>query len=154
MTQNTEVDWSEIDEQTHQEMVKGELNHPNFKKWFSGLLKETTVTVTFFKVNGEQRIMDCTLDESKIPNEKLPKGTSKKTPPTDSIAVFDTQKQDWRSFRFDAIKEFDYDLPEDCDYPATPQPVMFDDEGNEVEMPTEYVVDEEEIIDVESKQLH
>jgi hypothetical protein len=153
MTQNNEVDWSEIDEKTQQEMVKDELNHPNFKKWFSGLLKETIVTVTFFKINGEQRIMDCTLDESKIPNEKLPKGTSKKTPPTESIAVFDTQKQDWRSFRFDAIKEFDYNLDEDSEYPITPEPVMHDADGNEIELPAEYV-DEEGIIDVEPKQIH
>jgi hypothetical protein len=153
MSQNdVVVDWSDIDEKTQHDSVKDELNHPNFKKWFSGLLKETVVTVTFFKMNGEQRIMDCTLDEGRIPNEKLPKGTSKKTPPTDSIAVFDLQKQEWRSFRFDSIKEFDYDLAEDSEYPFSPDPVMLDDAGNEIEAPTEYI--DEEVIDIEPKQLH
>ena len=127
------VDWSEIDEAKDQQLAKDELNHPNFKKWFSGLLKETTVTVTFFKINGERRVMDCTLDESKIPNDKLPKGTSNKKNPTDSIAVFDTQKQEWRSFRFDSIKEFDFDLSEDSEYPFSPEPVYLEGQEPEAE---------------------
>jgi len=86
----------------------------------------TEIQVTFFKLNGEERVMRCTLDEQHIPQEKLPKGTGKST--TDAtISVFDLDKQDWRSFRFDSIKEFDCSLPEDSEYPPTPEPVIFDE---------------------------
>jgi hypothetical protein len=42
--------------------------------------------------------------ESGIPTEKAPKNIGK-TPSDDAIAVFDVEKQDWRSFRFDSVKE-------------------------------------------------
>lgn len=154
MSQNENtVDWSDIDEKAEQERVKGELNHPNFRKWFSGLLREAVVTVTFFKVNGETRIMDCTLMESQIPDDKQPKGTSTRKVSEDTIAVFDIKKQDWRSFRFDSIKEFDYNLPEDSEYPWAPDQVMFDDEGNEIERPSIEEL-EDDIQDVEAKTIH
>lgn len=131
------LDWSEIDEAAEQARVKDELNHPNFKTWLKGLLHETDITVTFFKTSGEERTMRCTLDESKIPADKQPKGTSTKKVSDATISVFDLDKQDWRSFRYESIKEFDYDLAEDSEYPASPTPVYLDDEGNEVAAPTE-----------------
>lgn len=148
----TTVDWSEIDEAAQQQAVKDELNHPNFKSWFKGLLHETEITVTFFKTSGEERTMRCTLEESKIPADKQPKGTSTKKISDATISVFDLDKNDWRSFRFESIKEFDYDLDEESDYPATPVPVFFDDEGNEIEGPTE-IFEEDGITDVEAKTI-
>lgn len=126
-----DVEAEEIPSEEMMEQIKKELNHPNFKSWFSGLLKETEVNVIFFKSNGEERKMRCSLNEELIPKDKLPKNTGKKSP-TDSIAVFDLEKQDWRSFRFDSIKEFDWDLPDGSEYPSAPMPVYFDEEGNEI----------------------
>lgn len=114
-----------------EEQIKKELNHPNFKKWFAGLLHVTEVNLEFTKANGEQRKMRCTLDETNIPEEKHPKNSGRKHP-EDSIAVFDLDKQDWRSFRFDSIKEFTWDLAEGVDYPTAPIPVLFDENGNEI----------------------
>lgn len=105
---------------------KEELNHPNFKKWFGGLLKEIEVELTFKKVNGEIRKMRCTLNEEKIPEDKKTTGNGKRKIPTDSIAVFDLEKQDWRSFRYDSIIEFSGELSED--YPSHPEPVYFEEE--------------------------
>lgn len=110
---------------------KEELNHPNFKKWFSGLLKEIEVDLQFTKANGEKRQMRCTLKESLIPEDKQPKHDSKRKVSEDTIAVFDLDKQDWRSFRYDAIIEFSGELGEDLDYPPHPAPVVLEGEGNE-----------------------
>lgn len=144
------VDWSEIDEAAEQERVKAELTHPNFKSWLKGLLHETELTVTFFKTSGEERTMRCTLDDSKIPSDKQPKGTSTKKVSDSTISVYDLDKEDWRSFRFESIKEFDFDLPEDSEYPPSPAPVYFDDEGNEVEAPPDIFEEEDDgVTDVE-----
>ena len=108
---------------------KEELNHPNFKTWFAGLLKEIEIELEFVKANGELRKMRCTLNEELIPEDKRPKGSARKTP-EDTIAVFDLDKQDWRSFRYDSIKEFSGEMGEDSEYPAHPEPVYFEEEEN------------------------
>ncbi len=79
------------------------------KDWLLGLLREQNVTVTFVKKDGSERIMTCTLLENKIPSEKLPK-SEKKVKNSDSVAVFDLEKQEWRSFRFDSIKKIEASL--------------------------------------------
>jgi hypothetical protein len=126
MSEIIDVQATEVLSKEEMQRAKEELNHPNFKKWFKGLLQLTEIQVTFFKLNGEERVMRCTLDEQHIPQEKLPKGTGKSTSDA-TISVFDLDKQDWRSFRFDSIKEFDCSLPEDSEYPPTPEPVIFDE---------------------------
>jgi IMP cyclohydrolase len=73
------------------------------KDWLLGLLREQEVEVTFVKKDGTERVMLCTLDENSIPKEKAPKGVERSAP-TESMAVFDVEKQEWRSFRFDSIK--------------------------------------------------
>lgn len=108
---------------------KEELNHPNFKKWFSGLLKEIEVDLTFKKVNGEIRKMRCTLNEELIPDDKKSTGDSKRKTPTDSIAVYDLDKKDWRSFRYDSIIEFSGELSDE--YPPHPEPVIFSEEPDD-----------------------
>lgn len=54
--------------------------------------------VVFTKKDGTERVMMCTLSESIIPQEHAPKeGSSHKV--NDSVlAVFDVEKQGWRSF--------------------------------------------------------
>ena len=74
------------------------------KNWLKNMLREGIVLVTFQKKDGTERKMKCTLSESEIPNEKTPKGTGK-AKNSDALAVFDIENQEWRSFRFDSIKE-------------------------------------------------
>jgi hypothetical protein len=151
-----EIDWEEEDEKRERAMVKEELNHPNFREWLKGLLALTEANIVFFKLSGERRTMRCTLDESKIPNDKKPKsdGTRKVSP--DTLAVYDLDKADWRSFRYDTIKEFDFDLPEDCEYPPTPTPVLFgeDNEGAEITLVDTQTSEDPNVIDVQAKTLH
>ena len=70
-------------------------------------LKSREVKIEFTKKDGTQRSMLCTLNEAVIPTEKLPKS---KEETGDSISsetcrVFDVEKQDWRSFRWDSVTE-------------------------------------------------
>lgn len=67
-----------------------------------GYLREGVVTVGFTKKNGEDRRMTCTL--TGIPEDKQPKGEAPTRSGT-SLAVFDVDKQDWRSFNLENVFE-------------------------------------------------
>ena len=86
--------------------MNSELNTPEGRQWLRDMLKGTEVAVTFTKKDGTERSMLCTLQESSIPTEKAPKNTGK-AQSEDAIAVFDVDKQDWRSFRFDSVKKIE-----------------------------------------------
>ena len=85
------------------------------REWVRGLLQESAITVTFVKVDGTLRDMLCTLDGSRIPvtpAKPLPvdgivreSRKPRKEPDPHSIRVFDLEKQEWRSFRFDRLKK-------------------------------------------------
>ena len=67
-------------------------------------LSEGVVTVTFLKKeNGEKRVMKCTLDGSRIPEEKHPQGTAKFSMPDDIFPVWDVEKNGWRSFDYNSV---------------------------------------------------
>ena len=57
-------------------------------------------TVTFTKVNGETRVMPCTLKEDLVPKVEY-KGTKKSNEAVVSVWCLD--KREWRSFRVDNI---------------------------------------------------
>jgi len=57
-------------------------------------------TVTFTKVNGETRVMPCTLKEDLVPKVEH-KGTKK--PNESVVCVWCTDKREWRSFRVDNV---------------------------------------------------
>jgi hypothetical protein len=62
-------------------------------------------TAIFLKADGTQRTMLCTLQESQIPESARPKGEVKKKS-DDALAVWDIEKQAWRSFRYDSLEQF------------------------------------------------
>lgn len=66
-------------------------------------LRNGTVNVTFTKKDGTERVMRCTLLQDMIPSEAWPTGDNKKKMPKDLVAVFDLEKDDWRSFRVDSV---------------------------------------------------
>jgi arginine repressor len=70
------------------------------------LLKENVVEVTFTKLNGDQRIMPCTLVESYLPPAKKdePLTQKKVREITDKvIAVWAIESKGFRSFRYDRV---------------------------------------------------
>ena len=64
-------------------------------------LKKDVLTINFTKVNGEERVMNCTLNETLLP-EAITSDSEKKEN-LDVIAVWDTDKDAWRSFRVDSV---------------------------------------------------
>jgi hypothetical protein len=76
----------------------------NGRKWLLGLLETEVVEIEFTKKNGTDRVMKCTLQEDYLPEYDgvilIDKDRWKK----DSLAVFDIEKEDWRSFRWDSVK--------------------------------------------------
>lgn len=71
--------------------------------------KPTPVEVVFTKVNGETRVMRCSLNETLLPpkpEEPVEDGQPKKvkkTPNPDVQNVFDTDVQGWRYFKWSAL---------------------------------------------------
>ena len=63
--------------------------------------------ITFIKMNGEERVMSCTLNAEILPEQiDLEEAIQKKVPNPDVLAVWDTEKGGWRSFRWDSVKDF------------------------------------------------
>ncbi len=71
------------------------------------ILHSNVAEVTFDKQNGEERIMTCTLMESFV-SPYLRKTERQKKQNESTIAAFDLNKKEWRSFRVDSIKAIVY----------------------------------------------
>lgn len=85
-----------------------------FKVWLLGVLRDGVtkdLRITFTKTDGSEREMHCTLCESRIPAEKQPKseGTGS-TSSGSAVRVFDTEKGEWRSFRWDSLIKVEFEL--------------------------------------------
>jgi hypothetical protein len=87
------------------EFFKGETE----RNWLKSILNELVVTIEFEKVDGSTRKLVCTLSPSKIPVEKSPKNAGK-AKNEEILAVFDVEKQDWRSFRWDSVRKVEFNL--------------------------------------------
>jgi len=84
------------------------------RDWIKSLLQKGPITVLFTKADGTDREMNCTLDLSRIPPAPAPVGPvdgivkeskQRKKPDEHSLRVFDLDKNEWRSFRFDRLKK-------------------------------------------------
>jgi len=62
-------------------------------------LQMKAMRITFTKVNGEERVMDCSLQEHIIP----PTNPNNRKENEEVLPVFDINKGEWRSFRIDSI---------------------------------------------------
>ena len=73
-------------------------------------LKSHKCVVKFTKVNGEVREMPCTLREDIVPKyeRKTPVKEDKKD--SNTLSVWCTDKNAWRSFRIDSVLELKLDL--------------------------------------------
>ena len=100
-------------------------NKAIIRDWVRSLLQQQAITVTFIKSDGTDREMRCTLNGTLIPPapvktvsvtanstanidglmESVPNKKPRRQPDPHSIRVFDLDKQEWRSFRFDRLKK-------------------------------------------------
>lgn len=82
-------------------MVDGEL--------LNKYLREGVVKVTFVKANGDERIMNATLDARLLPVKPPTAGerilSSIATINPNAVRVYDVDINAWRSFRYDSVKE-------------------------------------------------
>ena len=62
-------------------------------------LQKRAMRITFTKVNGEERIMDCSLQEHIVPETS----ESNRKQNKEILPVFDINKGEWRSFRLDSV---------------------------------------------------
>jgi len=88
---------------------KSEIDTKEGRDRMQALLKTQEVTISFTKKDGTERKMICTLAENKIPSEKMPKNSGK-SKSDDALAVFDLEKNDWRSFRWDSVTKIDFKI--------------------------------------------
>jgi len=68
------------------------------------LLKTNVVEVTFKKVNGDKRVLHCTLQPSLLPESVVKEETRKQS--DTSLAVWSIEDDGWRSFRWESIISF------------------------------------------------
>jgi hypothetical protein len=73
------------------------------KDWIKSVLKEHIATITFTKKDGTDRVMKCTLAEDWVP--PVEEKETKRASSDESQAVWDTEAQGWRAFRWDSVKE-------------------------------------------------
>ena len=101
---------------TMQTVFKNEKEFEQFKDWTYGVLHDDNIKdlcITFTKKDGTERKMFCTLCEGRIPAVKLPTSENQTTTSQTSgsaVRVFDTEKQEWRSFRWDSVIKVEYSL--------------------------------------------
>lgn len=70
-------------------------------------LTSGVIDVLFLKKDGSQRRMKCTLRHDLLPQQvDLEEAVQKKAPNPEVLAVWDMDKEAWRSFRYDSIIGF------------------------------------------------
>jgi hypothetical protein len=72
-------------------------------------LESNIVEVTFNKVDGTERVMNCTLMEDVIPS-KIPTKETKEPRAVNAnvLNVWDIDKRDWRSFRVANVTGYEF----------------------------------------------
>lgn len=69
------------------------------------LLQKYTVKITFTKVDGSTRVMDCTLREDILPVVTVPESAKPRraAPPASLLPVWSVQDRGWRSIKLYSI---------------------------------------------------
>ena len=79
------------------------------RDWLKSHLRMGPVNVVFTKKDGTEREMKCTLQEGVVvPHEKTTERVKDEN--LETLAVWDLDKNAWRSFRLDSIKSVSFDL--------------------------------------------
>jgi hypothetical protein len=90
-------------------------NQAIIRDWLRSLLQTGPITVVFTKADGTDREMRCTLSHDLLPAvptpnkavepETVQESKPRKAPDVHSLRVFDLDKQEWRSFRFERLRK-------------------------------------------------
>lgn len=96
MTSNSPIDFVSIMKTINETALQDLVQSDDFADWMNDYLSNHTLVVEFIKKDGEKRKLRCTRNMSMIPDAMRPKGT--KASSATSIAAFDLDKGEWRSF--------------------------------------------------------
>jgi len=94
---NPTIDWKEED-------------WIEFESWLRGMLGTDTVTVTFTKKDGTERVMNCTTNPDVVPKIEIKEGATPRKQSETTVRVFDTDIKEWRSFTTKSIKQINVTL--------------------------------------------
>ena len=88
------------------------------RNYIKALLQTDILKVVFTKVNGDAREMYCTLQDEFVPEHKkyFAKSSEVRQKNMEVLSVFDMEKADWRSFRIDAVTDFEIIREETLDF--------------------------------------
>jgi len=106
MTTNTETDGTESLVSETVASLKGIPTKTDLKN----LLEQNVLTVDFTKLNGDKRVMTCTLREDMKPRATKDDTLSQKKVREVSdavVSVWDVNAKGWRSFRYERINAVD-----------------------------------------------
>lgn len=83
-----------------------EFNDTESRSWLIDLLHNGVLVITFTKTDGTERSMQCSLRDDLIKNYERKTDRQRMTSQA-VLPVFDIEKQEWRSFRWDSIKRIE-----------------------------------------------
>ena len=63
------------------------------------MLRNHVCEITFTKLDGSVRTMPCTLDSARMPSRVITESKTTRTFNPETISVFCTDRQEWRSFK-------------------------------------------------------
>ena len=96
---------------TTEETPNIEVNEQSNQDILVPLLDTTEIVeIEFTKKDGTDRVMKCTLQEDYLPEVDGVIVFEKDRWKKDALAVFDIEKEDWRSFRWDSVKAVRFTL--------------------------------------------
>ena len=104
--QNTETTGTQFSVRETVASLKGIPTRADLKN----LLEQNVVVVDFTKLNGDKRVMTCTLREDmKPPATKTDTMSQKKVREISDavVSVWDVNAKGWRSFRYDRVNSID-----------------------------------------------
>lgn len=108
MTSNSAIDFVSIMKSVSDTALQELVQSDDFADWMNEYLSDHTVVVEFVKKNGETRKLRCTRSMTMIPENMHPKGVKKSL--NNSIAAFDLDKGEWRSFIPSSITRIDWGM--------------------------------------------
>lgn len=71
----------------------------SFYRWLRDELFKQTVTISFIKADGSNRVMNCTLVTERISYQSKGKSKKQKEETFETIKAWDIDKGEWRSFK-------------------------------------------------------
>jgi len=79
-------------------------------------LRANVVDLKFTKVDGTERVMKCTLVPNLLPEIEINENKKTRKENLDIIKVYDLEKNGWRSFRFENLIDFTFNLAQNEEY--------------------------------------